>query len=179
MCGLAGKLWFDPARPADLAAVRALTDAIAHRGPDGDGFAADGPCALGHRRLAILDLDARANQPMRDAAGGLLVANNEIWNWRELRAELESLGHRFTTTSDTEVVLPAYRQWWASEGPRFVSRLDGMYAFALWDGAARRQIGRASCRERGEVWVVAGGLKKRRGRVSVRAGRQRRDEGRL
>jgi asparagine synthase (glutamine-hydrolysing) len=140
MCGLSGKLWFDPARPADLAAVRALTAALAHRGPDGDGFAHDGPCALGHRRLAILDLAPRADQPMRDEAGGLLVANNEIWNWRELRAELESLGHRFTTTTDTEVVLPAYRQWWATEGPRFVDRLDGMYAFALWDGAARRLV---------------------------------------
>ncbi len=140
MCGLCGKLWFDPARPADFAAVRARTTALAPRGPDGDGRATDGPFALGHRRLAIVDLDERAAQPMRDEAGGLMAANCEIYNHLELRAELEAAGHRFRTTCDAEVVLPAYRRWWPTEGPRFVSRLTGMYAFALWDGRARRLV---------------------------------------
>jgi asparagine synthase (glutamine-hydrolysing) len=140
MCGICGKLWFDPARPADLPGVRALADAIAHRGPDGEGFGTDGPVALGNRRLAVLDLDPRANQPMRDEAGGLVVYNGETYNYPELRPELESLGHRFRTTCDAELVLPAYRQWWAAEGPHFVSRLSGMFAFALWDGRARRLV---------------------------------------
>src|SRR5262245_54774423 len=140
MCGIAGKLWLDPARPADLDSVRALTRALAHRGPDGEGFATDGPLAFGTRRLAIVDLDARALGPMRDEAGGLLTFNGEIYNHLELREQLGAAGHRFRTTCDAEVVLPAYRQWWASEGPRFVSRLTGMFAFALWDGRARRLV---------------------------------------
>src|SRR5262249_12879520 len=140
MCGLCGKLWFDPARPADVAGVRVLNDALAHRGPDGEGFAADGPLAFGHRRLAVLDLDPRAAGPMRDEDGGLLTYNCEIYNYPQLRPELEALGHRFRTTCDAEVILPAYRQWWESEGPHFVSRLAGMFAFALWDGRARRLV---------------------------------------
>jgi asparagine synthase (glutamine-hydrolysing) len=140
MCGLSGKLWLDPARPADQDAVRALTAALAHRGPDGEGFAAEGPCALGHRRLAIIDLSPGGAQPFRGAGGELLVANGEVYDHRALRAELESLGQRFTGDSDNEIILAAYRQWWGAEGPRFLDRLPGMFAFALWDPGARRLV---------------------------------------
>ncbi len=140
MCGLSGKLWFDLVRPADLESVRTLTAALAHRGPDGQGFAADGPCALGHRRLAIIDLSPRGAQPLRGQGGELLVANGEIYDHRALRRELEALGQRFTSDSDNEVLLAAYRQWWGAEGPRFLARLPGMFAFALWDPRARRLV---------------------------------------
>lgn len=140
MCGLTGKLWLDPARPADLESVRALTAALAHRGPDGEGHAADGPCALGHRRLAIIDLSPRSAQPLRGAGGELLVANGEVYDHRELRAQLEALGQRFASDGDSEVLLAAYRQWWPTEGPGFLRRLPGMFAFALWDPRARRLV---------------------------------------
>ena len=93
MCGLSGKLWFDGARPADRELVAAMTAALAHRGPDGDGLAVSGPCAFGHRRLAIVDLSDAGRQPMSDASGELLlVVNGEIYNHAELRAELEARG---------------------------------------------------------------------------------------
>lgn len=141
MCGIAGKLWLDPDRPGDGAVVAAMTAALAHRGPDGDGLAVDGPVALGHRRLSIVDLSERGAQPMADARGELLlVANGEIYNHAALRRELAAHGHRFASDCDVEVVLAAYRQWWDAEGPAFVDRLDGMLAFALWDGPARRLV---------------------------------------
>jgi asparagine synthase (glutamine-hydrolysing) len=141
MCGIAGKLWFDPARPADVAGVAALTAALAHRGPDGEGHAHDGPLAFGHRRLAIVDLSERASQPMAGLYGRcLLVANGELYNHLELREQLEAAGHRFRSDCDNEVLLPLYREHWEREGPAFVDRLEGMYAFALWDGEARRLV---------------------------------------
>ncbi len=141
MCGIAGKLWFDAARPADLAGVAALTAALAHRGPDDSGFASDGPLAFGHRRLSIVDLSPRGRQPMTSVDGTtLLVANCEIWNHRALRAELAAAGHAFRGDCDAEVILPLYRQWYEREGADFVRRLDGMFAFALWDGRARRLV---------------------------------------
>jgi asparagine synthase (glutamine-hydrolysing) len=141
MCGIAGKLWFDPARPADIAGVAALTAALAHRGPDGEGFAHDGPLAFGHRRLAIVDLSERAAQPMRSLHGRcLLIANGEVYNHLELRAELAAAGHRFRSDCDVEVILPLYLEHWEREGPAFVNRLEGMLAFALWDGEARRLV---------------------------------------
>lgn len=141
MCGIAGKVWFDAERPADVDAVRAMTDALAHRGPDGQGLHVDGAVALGHRRLAIVDLSERGAQPMLDREAGLvLVANGEIYNHSELRAELAHDGHSFRSDCDVEVILAAYRRWYTDEGARFVDRLDGMYAFALWDGRARRLV---------------------------------------
>ena len=151
MCGIAGKLWFDPARPADLDTVRAMTAALSHRGPDDDGLVSDGPLALGHRRLAIVDLSAAGRQPMSGPGLGAslspsapdtawVVVNGEIYNHLELRADLEARGHRFTSRCDIEVVLPLYREYWDREGPHFVDRLDGMFAFALWDPAARRLV---------------------------------------
>ena len=111
-----------------------MTASLAHRGPDGDGVEVYGPAALGHRRLAIIDLSAAAAQPMADATGSLsIVFNGEIYNYRELRTELVALGARFRTESDTEVILAAYERW----GLDALSRLNGMFAFALWDGRSR------------------------------------------
>jgi asparagine synthase (glutamine-hydrolysing) len=126
MCGIAGELSFG-ARP-DPAVIRRMSDSIAHRGPDGEGLLCEGPVALAHRRLAILDLTEGGAQPMvRD--GCAIVFNGEIYRHLQLRKELEALGHPFTSRSDTEVILRAYLQW----GERCVERLDGMFAFALWD----------------------------------------------
>jgi asparagine synthase (glutamine-hydrolysing) len=134
MCGLAGELRFD-GRGADVAAVERCCVALARRGPDGSGIWVVGPLALGHRRLSIIDLSATGSQPMVDPALGLTVAfNGCIYNYKQLRAELESAGRRFFSTSDTEVVLKAYAQW----GPACVERFLGMFAFAI----AERDTGR-------------------------------------
>jgi asparagine synthase (glutamine-hydrolysing) len=106
-----------------------MADALAHRGPDGSGVWTASGIGLGHRRLSIIDLETGA-QPMLSADGRLvLVFNGEIYNFREVRAELEPLGHRFSTQSDTEVILAAWRQW----GPACLARFNGMFAFALYD----------------------------------------------
>ena len=129
MCGISG--WFDTrgTRPADQALIRAMNDRIAHRGPDGDGFFFAPGVALAHRRLAIIDLST-GDQPMASPSGQTeIIFNGEIYNFRELRAELEAKGRQFRTRSDTEVILQAWEQW----GPDAVGRLTGMFAFALWD----------------------------------------------
>jgi asparagine synthase (glutamine-hydrolysing) len=129
MCGIAGEV--DLAAAPDAAAVRRMADALAHRGPDAEGFFTEGPAALGHRRLSILDL-AGGVQPMtRD--GVTLVFNGQAYDHEALRTELRAKGHSFTTRSDTEVVLRAYLEW----GEEFVSRLHGMFAIALWDARSR------------------------------------------
>jgi len=136
MCGIAGAL-VDPRGAFDRAALGRMLESMAHRGPDGHGaaeLAAPGGrrVFLGHVRLAIIDPEGAA-QPMVDAEAGLTVTfNGEIYNFRELRAELAALGHVFARDSDTEVLLRAYRQW----GEGAVERLRGMFAFAIWD--ARR-----------------------------------------
>ncbi len=129
MCGLAGLFRpLDPAPPA-LGLVRRMCDAIAYRGPDGDGFHAAPHVALGHRRLAIVDL-AGGVQPMFTEDGQVaIVFNGEIYNHLELRKELEAAGRRFRTRSDTESILHGWRQW----GFGVLERLNGMFAFALWD----------------------------------------------
>ena len=133
MCGIAGILRVDGA-PAGADLLRAMTGAIAHRGPDGDGFFCEGPVGLGHRRLAIIDL-ATGDQPMAAGDGSVVVIfNGEIYNFRELRRELEIRGVTFRTTSDTEVILQAYQAW----GVDCLPRLRGMFAFALWDKRRRR-----------------------------------------
>ncbi|MGE5640058.1 MAG: asparagine synthase (glutamine-hydrolyzing) [Clostridia bacterium] len=139
MCGIAG--WVAPTRSApDDGALQPMLDAMRHRGPDGGGACAfhaprsASRVVLGHRRLAIID-PAGSRQPMRDAAAGLaLTFNGEIYNFRELRAELESLGQRFERDSDTEVLLRAYQHW----GPRVTQRLRGQFAFAVWDAQRER-----------------------------------------
>lgn len=129
MCGICGELRFDGAR-ADLDAVGRMSAALQPRGPDHAGAWAGGPVALGHRRLAIIDLSSGSDQPMVDPdTGCALVFNGVIYNYRELRAELQASGRRFTTSGDTEVLLKAYAAW----GDDAVSRLEGMFAFALWD----------------------------------------------
>lgn len=137
MCGITGlihPLAGTPDAPrfaGDL--IRTMTDRLAHRGPDGDGFFEDRGVALGHRRLAVVDLQT-GDQPMASADGALrLVFNGEIYNHLEIRAELERQGHVFQTRCDTEVLIYGFRQW----GAGLVERLEGQFAFALWDAPAR------------------------------------------
>jgi asparagine synthase (glutamine-hydrolysing) len=130
VCGFAGERALR--RPADVEAVTRMTATMARRGPDGVGVWAHDAIALGHRRLKIIDLSAAGDQPMTDPQLGLTVAfNGCIYNHRELRSELEADGHRFFSTSDTEVILKAYARW----GRDCVSHFKGMFAFALADRA--------------------------------------------
>src|SRR5207253_606053 len=133
MCGICGIV--APGRPPETETVERMAAELDHRGPDGPGsFAAEG-VALGFRRLAIIDLSDAGDQPFASDDGTLqLVHNGEVYNYRELRRELEAHGHRFRSATDTEVILAAYREW----GERCVERFNGMWAFALWDGPRRR-----------------------------------------
>ncbi|MFE9172233.1 N-acetylglutaminylglutamine amidotransferase [Streptomyces kebangsaanensis] len=136
MCGLSGEVRFDGGRP-DLAAVERMTDRLAPRGPDGRGLWSQGPVALGHRRLKIIDLSDGGAQPMADPRARLVgVFNGCVYNYRELRAELAARGHRFFSDSDTEVVLKAYREWGAS----CVERFHGMFAFVLAEQDSGRVV---------------------------------------
>ena len=111
MCGIAGIVNLH-GEPVSQVILRRMTDAIAHRGPDGEGHYTDGPVGLGHRRLAIIDLSPAGHQPMLSADGRyVLTYNGEIYNFQELRIELESLGHQFHSRTDSEVVLQAYARW--------------------------------------------------------------------
>jgi asparagine synthase (glutamine-hydrolysing) len=141
MCGLCGELTFDNS-PASIEALRAMTRVLAPRGPDSEGLLARGSLGFGHRRLKIIDLSERGQQPMIDAELGLsLVFNGCIYNHKELRAELEQRGYRFFSTSDTEVILKAWHAWGA-EAPK---RFHGMFAFVIQE----RDSGRvAMCRDR-------------------------------
>jgi len=133
MCGIAGKLHFERDRPVDPELLARMCDTLAHRGPDNAGVWCDGPVGLGHRRLSVVDLSAAGHQPMTNEDGSLwIVFNGEIYNFPELRAELEWLGHRFRSRTDTEVVLHLYERL----GADCLQRLRGMFAFAIWD--ARR-----------------------------------------
>lgn len=121
---------------ADPALMSAMGRTIVHRGPDDEGHHADGPCAIGMRRLSIIDL-AGGHQPLSNEEGTLwVVCNGEIYNYRELRQELVALGHRFKTASDSEVLLHSYAQ----HGEKFLDRLNGMFGFGLWDARKRRLI---------------------------------------
>jgi len=134
MCGIAGELRFD-GTPPDRAVAERMSAQLARRGPDGAGYWSEGPVAFAHRRLAIIDLTERSRQPMVDAALGLaLVFNGAIYNYPALRQELIRRGHVFFSDGDTEVILRAYAEW----GERCVERLDGMFAFALWDAPRQR-----------------------------------------
>jgi asparagine synthase (glutamine-hydrolysing) len=127
MCGFSGEIRFDD-RPVDVAAITRMTDALTQRGPDGSGLVVRDRVGLGHRRLRIIDLSDHAQQPMVDAQLGLTIAfNGAIYNYKELRAELEQKGHRFFSHGDTEVILKAYAEW----GEQSVERLSGMFAFAI------------------------------------------------
>ena len=134
MCGIAGRFNFDAAHPVDRAQLVAMTDAVAHRGPDAGGYFLDAGIGLGHRRLSIIDL-ATGDQPLGNEDGSIqVIFNGEIYNFAEVRHELIAHGHRFRTNSDTEVIAHGYEQW----GEHCVDRFRGMFAFAVWDGRARR-----------------------------------------
>lgn len=129
MCGIVGFYGHD-----DRDLLQAMNDAITHRGPDGEGIFLDGTVGLGHRRLTIIDTSVAANQPMwSQDRRHVIVYNGEIYNFRELRTQLEGLGHGFSTSSDTEVILAGYREW----GEGVLHRLLGMFAFALYDTQTR------------------------------------------
>lgn len=129
MCGITG-IVHSGKQSVDQRVLKRMTDAVTHRGPDGEGFYTDAQCGLGHRRLSIIDLSAAADQPMRNREGDLhLTYNGEIYNYRELRVQLEQFGRRFRTVSDTEVILQGYAHW----GAGVVQHLRGMFAFAIWD----------------------------------------------
>ncbi|WP_432045986.1 asparagine synthase (glutamine-hydrolyzing) [Streptomyces asiaticus] len=139
MCGIAG--WLDYARDmtAEHRTVAAMTRTLFSRGPDSSGLWLDADVALGHQRLSIIDLD-HGGQPMRtddrDPAAPVIVFNGEIYNYRELRDQLVLAGHRFTTRSDTEVLLRSYLEW----GPECAEHLNGIFAYAVWDPGPRRLV---------------------------------------
>ncbi len=134
MCGIAGIFNLDR-EPVSAVALRRMTDSLAHRGPDGEGHYAVGNLGLGHRRLAILDLSPAGHQPMMTADSRFVITyNGEVYNFQELRGQLEALGHAFHSRTDTEVVLRAFVQW----GPACVEKFNGMFAFAIWDSRERR-----------------------------------------
>src|SRR5262245_51960864 len=134
MCGITGMVDFGD-RPLDAAILEAMTSSLRHRGPDHAAHALLPPAGLGHTRLSIIDLSAAANQPMVSDDGALtLVFNGEIYNFRDLRRELESAGVRFRTHSDSEVTLVAFREW----GEEAFARLNGMFALAIWDAGRHR-----------------------------------------
>ena len=135
MCGIAGKLYFDGTRRVEEALIRRMCAAIAHRGPDDEGYYTSGQVGLGFKRLSIIDLSPAGHQPMpNDDATVWIVFNGEIYNFLELRRELEQKGVRFRSNSDTEVLLKLYE----AHGPECIHKLHGMFAFAIWDSRRRR-----------------------------------------
>ena len=158
MCGIAGILVGEGPVPED--ALRRMTGALAARGPDGEGFHLDGPVGLGHRRLSIIDVEG-GKQPMFTEDGRVaVIVNGEIYNFPALRDELVRAGHRFATRSDTEVILHGYEEW----GEGVLDRIDGMFAFALWDGRERTTAARA--RPHRQEAAVLGGAARRRASCS-------------
>jgi asparagine synthase (glutamine-hydrolysing) len=134
MCGIVG-VFHQDGMPVPGNLLKQMTDVIAHRGPDGEGHYLDGPVGLGHRRLAIVDLSSHGRQPMANETGDVIVTfNGEIYNFRQLRSELETHGHLFLSQTDTEVIVHAYEQW----GDECVLHFNGMFAFAILDRARRR-----------------------------------------
>ena len=127
MCGIVGILGFDPQGEEN---VRKMAQQLVHRGPDADGFFCSESLYMGHRRLSIIDLDARSNQPFVSASGRfVLIYNGEIYNYREIAGQLAREGVRLRTQSDTEVIVEAFERW----GVGFVHRMVGMFAIVLYD----------------------------------------------
>lgn len=130
MCGIAGKLYLDPSRSVTEQELRHMVGTMAHRGPDGEGFWRSGNIGLAHRRLSIIDVRTVAGQPMGNEDGSVWVTfNGEIYNFLELRKDLEAKGHIFRTNSDTEALVHAYEEY----GRECLAYLRGMFAFAIWD----------------------------------------------
>src|SRR5215217_2072347 len=174
MCGIAGVVAWDDRFRVDRDTLGRMSARIAHRGPDGEGLylnheaevRPDCPqVGLVHRRLAIIDPDPRANQPFTDEQGRWITFNGEIYNFRELRAELKGLkpDYLWRTDCDTEVLLVAYDVW----GEKCVERLNGMFAFAVWDGA------------KGELFLARDRMGQKPLYVAFHEGRRRGSEGRL
>ncbi len=137
MCGIAGTTSLRSR--VDLETIVAMCDTLKHRGPDDRGawLSPDGRVAFGHRRLSVIDLSPLGHQPMVSSDGALCITfNGEIYNYRELKKELEDLGHRFKSRSDTEVLLASYREWETN----LLERIQGMFAFALWDARHQRLL---------------------------------------
>src|SRR5215831_2663696 len=136
MCGICGQLNFETMAPVRRADIEAMADTIAHRGPDDEGYFLDGPLGFGFRRLSIIDLSG-GHQPMSDAEESVwVIFNGEIYNFHELKRELEQHGYVFRTKSDTEVIIHGYKQW----GDEVLNRLNGMFGLAIWDVRRRRLV---------------------------------------
>src|SRR6202167_3107121 len=136
MCGICGQYNFDSQTPVVRQEIERMTRSITHRGPDDEGYYIAGPLGFGFRRLSIIDL-AGGHQPMSDREESVwVVFNGEIYNFPELRSELEQYGHVFRTNSDTEVIVHGYKQW----GDEVLNRLNGMFGLAIWDARQRRLV---------------------------------------
>jgi len=136
MCGICGQYNFGSLAPVDRRAIEAMTRSLIHRGPDDEGYHIEGPLGLGFRRLSIIDL-AGGHQPMSDPDETVwVVFNGEIYNFPELKRELEGYGHVFRTRSDTEVIVHGYKQW----GDEVLNRLNGMFGLAIWDALQKRLV---------------------------------------
>jgi len=136
MCGIAGQFNFERREPVERETIVRMARSIAHRGPDDEGFFISGPVGLGFRRLSIIDL-AGGHQPMSDAEETVwVIFNGEIYNYRELRAELQSKSHEFRTNSDTEVIIHGYKEW----GTEVLNHLNGMFGLAIWDVKKQRLV---------------------------------------
>ena len=136
MCGFVGFTAVDFDRETNKAVVKDMADRIAHRGPDDEGFFVDDDIAMGFRRLSIIDLEG-SRQPMQNADGTVTVTfNGEIYNFQELRAELEALGYAFVTNGDTETIVHGYEAW----GTDVFEKLRGMFAIAIWDAPKKRLV---------------------------------------
>ena len=136
MCGICGQYNFGSLAPVQRRDIEAMTRTLIHRGPDDEGYYVAGPLGFGFRRLSIIDL-AGGHQPMSDREESVwVIFNGEIYNFHEVRRELEGYGHVFRTNSDTEVIVHGYKQW----GEEVLNRLNGMFGLAIWDVRQRRLV---------------------------------------
>src|SRR5437899_6621413 len=136
MCGICGQFNFGDRAPVALRDVETMTRTIVHRGPDDAGYHVSGAVGLGFRRLSIIDL-AGGHQPMSDAEETVwVIFNGEIYNFKELRGELEKRDHSFRTNSDTEVIIHGYKEW----GAEVLNHLNGMFGLAIWDAKKKRLV---------------------------------------
>jgi len=136
MCGICGQYYFKENCPVSIQTIKRMTDTITHRGPDDEGYHISDSIGLGFRRLSIIDL-AGGHQPMSDQQKSVwVIFNGEIYNFPELKTELEGYGHIFKTRSDTEVIVHGYKQW----GIDVLNHLNGMFGLAIWDEKKKRLI---------------------------------------